>query len=219
MAPLKKTGVLISGGGTNLQALIDQVHGKDTDIVLVVSNKKDAFGLKRAEKAGIPTAVLEQNGLTDEAYNTKLAALMKEAGAELIVLAGYMKIMTKEFLDSFPGAVINIHPALIPSFCGKGCYGLHVHQAALDYGVKLSGATVHFVNEEADAGPIIAQKAVEVLPDDTPETLQARILEQAEHVLLPYCVRQICLGNVIANGRNITIRQAQDAACSKGAEG
>lgn len=207
---MKKIGVLISGGGTNLQALIDKVHGKSGEIALVLSNKEGAYGLTRAEKAGIPAAyvaTVDENGeaLSDEVYSAELARRLKEAEVDLVVLAGYMKIVPKSFVDAFPDQIINIHPALIPSFCGPGYYGLHVHQAVIDYGAKLSGATVHFVNEEADAGPVIAQRAVEVRPDDTPEVLQERILNNVEHVILPEVVTAILEGRVHRNGRTVTV--------------
>lgn len=205
-----KIGVLVSGGGTNLQALIDKVHGRDGDIVLVLSDKDQAYGLERARKADIPAQWVPDtdnagNRLSNEDYSAEMVRRLKAAGVELVVLAGYMKIIPASFVQAFPDRIINIHPALIPSFCGAGYYGLHVHQAVIDYGAKLSGATVHFVNEEADAGPVIAQQAVAVLPEDTPETLQARILEQAEHNLLPAVTKAICQGRVHRKGRTVFI--------------
>ena len=207
---LMKIGVLVSGGGTNLQALIDKVHGKDGDIVLVLSDKENAYGLERARKAGIPAQFVPDTDEAGrktgaEAFNAEMIRRLKEAGVELVVLAGYMKIVPESFVSAFPERIINIHPALIPSFCGEGYNGLRVHQAAIDYGVKLSGATVHFVSAQADAGPVIAQKAVPVYPDDTPETLQQRILAEVEHVLLPGVTSAICRGRVHLNGRTVTV--------------
>lgn len=181
-----KIAVLVSGGGTNLQALIDaQNRGEiaSGEIVLVASNKPDAYALKRAEKHGIKAAIM-----TSE---EELLKIFREEGIELVVLAGFLKILSKEFIKTYENRIINIHPSLIPSFCGKGAYGLHVHEMALDYGVKITGATVHYVNEIPDGGQIIAQKAVEILDDDTPETLQKRVMEQAEWVLLPQAVEKI----------------------------
>ena len=176
--------VLVSGGGTNLQALIDaQAAGQIQNgaISLVISSRTDAFALERAKKAGIPTRVLLRKGFAEQAdYDAALLALLKEFQIQLVVLAGFMTIISETVIRQYENQIINVHPALIPSFCGPGFYGLHVHEAALEKGVKVSGATVHFVNEVCDGGPIILQKAVEVLPDDTPETLQRRIMEQAE---------------------------------------
>ena len=180
--------VLVSGGGTNLQALIDAQNSgiiQSGQISLVVSNKKDAFALKRAEKAGIKTALMQDED--------QLIHLLDEENIDLIVLAGFLAILSKKFTDHFKDRIINVHPALIPSFCGEGFYGLKVHEAALAKGVKVSGATVHFVNEIPDGGKIIAQKAVEVQDDDTPETLQKRIMEQAEWIILPLATEKVCL--------------------------
>ena len=181
-----KIAVLVSGGGTNLQALIDaQKSGiiKSGEIVMVASNKADAYALTRAEQNGIKAVLM-----TSEA---ELLKILREEGIDLIVLAGFLKILSKEFISAYENRIINSHPSLIPSFCGKGAYGLHVHEMALDYGVKVTGATVHFVNEIPDGGQIIAQKAVEILDDDTPETLQRRVMEQAEWILLPQAVEKI----------------------------
>ncbi len=180
--------VLVSGGGTNLQALIDAQNSgiiQSGQISLVVSNNKDAFALKRAEKAGIKTALMQDED--------QLIHLLDEENIDLIVLAGFLAILSKKFTDHFEDRIINVHPALIPSFCGEGFYGLKVHEAALAKGVKVSGATVHFVNEIPDGGKIIAQKAVEVQDDDTPETLQKRIMEQAEWIILPLATEKVCL--------------------------
>ena len=198
--------VLVSGGGTNLQALIDaQAAGQIQNgaISLVISSRTDAFALERAKKAGIPTRVLLRKGFAEQAdYDAALLALLKEFQIQLVVLAGFMTIISETVIRQYENQIINVHPALIPSFCGPGFYGLHVHEAALEKGVKVSGATVHFVNEVCDGGPIILQKAVEVLPDDTPETLQRRIMEQAEWKLLPRAVALFCAGKIVVeNGR------------------
>lgn len=190
-----KIAVLVSGGGTNLQALIDAqgsilVSG---EITLVVSNKAGAYALERAKKAGIETAVVLKKELgSQEAFEAKLKEILTEHGIEVIILAGFMTILTEGFTACYPKRILNVHPSLIPSFCGAGFYGLRVHQAALSYGVKVTGATVHFVNEIPDGGEIIAQKAVEVLPGDTPEVLQRRVMEQAEWILLPQAAETVC---------------------------
>ena len=190
-----KIAVLVSGGGTNLQALIDaQKSGiiSDGEIVLVISNKDGAYALTRAENAGIETAtVLKKELGSQEAFEEKIMSLLKEKEIEVIVLAGFMSILSEKFTSAYPKRIINVHPALIPSFCGKGFYGLHVHEAALEYGVKVTGATVHFVNEIPDGGEIIAQKAVEILEGDTPEVLQKRVMEQAEWIILPEAVQKV----------------------------
>ena len=181
-----KISVLVSGGGTNLQALIDAENSgllKSGEIVLVASNNPNAFALQRAEDNGIKAVVMS----SEEA----LLQVFREEGIELVVLAGFLKILSPAFISAYEDRIINIHPSLIPSFCGKGCYGLHVHEKALEYGVKVTGATVHYVNEIPDGGQIIAQKAVEILEGDTPETLQRRVMEQAEWVLLPKAVEEI----------------------------
>ena len=181
-----RIAVLVSGGGTNLQALIDAEKSGVIDcgkIVLVATTNKNAYALERAKKNGIPTFVYsEEEELIDK---------LKGEGIELIVLAGFLRILSPEFVSQFPYRIINVHPALLPSFGGKGCYGIHVHEKALAYGVKVSGATVHFVNEIPDGGSIIAQKAVYVEPGDTPETLQKRIMEEAEWVILPMAVQEL----------------------------
>ncbi|HIR32054.1 MAG TPA: phosphoribosylglycinamide formyltransferase [Candidatus Faecousia faecavium] len=190
-----KIAVLVSGGGTNLQALIDAQGSvlQSGEIVLVVSNNAGAYALERAKKAGIPTAVvLKKDCGSQEAFEETLKALLTQHGIEVIILAGFMTILTENFTRCYPKRILNVHPSLIPSFCGAGFYGLRVHQAALDYGVKVTGATVHFVNEIPDGGQIIAQKAVEIAPDDTPETLQRRVMEQAEWILLPQAAEQVC---------------------------
>ena len=184
-----KIAVLVSGGGTNLQALIDaQARGeiKNGQITLVIASKPGVYALERAEKAGIPSCVIARKDFDSaQAMTVALVEKLRAEGIGLVVLAGFMTILTGEMVEAYPNAILNVHPALIPSFCGQGFYGLHVHEKALEYGVKVSGATVHFVSEECDGGPIVLQKAVEVLDGDTPEALQKRVMEQAEWVLLP----------------------------------
>ncbi len=184
-----KIAVLVSGGGTNLQALIDaQASGliKSGRIALVASDKPEAYALTRAESAGIKTAVLERvKGESPAEYGERLIALLKAEGIGMVVLAGFMRILDICVIRAYEGRIINVHPSLIPAFCGEGFYGLRVHRAALERGVKVTGATVHIVNEIPDGGPILAQRAVEVLDGDTPETLQRRVMEQAEWLLLP----------------------------------
>ena len=190
-----KIAVLVSGGGTNLQALIDAQGNTlvSGEIALVVSNNAGAYALERAKKAGIETAVVLKKELgSQEAFEARLKEILTEHGIEVIILAGFMTILTESFTACYPKRILNVHPSLIPSFCGAGFYGLRVHQAALDYGVKVTGATVHFVNEIPDGGEIIAQKAVEVLPGDTPEVLQRRVMEQAEWILLPQAAETVC---------------------------
>ena len=187
--------VLVSGGGTNLQALIDaQKSGiiKSGEITLVIASKPGVYALERAEKAGIKTAVCERKAFADKkAFDDALLKMLEENGTELIVLAGFMCILGKEFTDKYPERIINIHPSLIPSFCGEGFYGLHVHEAALSYGVKVTGATVHFVNEIPDGGRIIMQKAVYIEDGDTPEILQKRVMEQAEWEIMPLACEKV----------------------------
>ncbi len=186
--------VLVSGGGTNLQALIDSEKNgvlTDGEIKLVVSNKPGAYALTRAENAGIKTETIDKK-LLGENFESTLIRILDENGAELIILAGFMCILSKSFTDRYKNRIINVHPSLIPSFCGEGYYGLRVHCAALDYGVKVTGATVHYVNEIADGGKIIMQKAVAVEPDDTPESLQKRVMEQAEWIILPKAAQSVC---------------------------
>lgn len=200
--------VLVSGGGTNLQALIDAQSAGQIEngaLSLVISSKADAYALERAKQAGISTRVLLRREFARQAdYDAALLALLAEYQIDLVVLAGFMTIISETVIREYENKIINVHPALIPSFCGPGFYGLHVHEAALEKGVKVSGATVHFVNEVCDGGPIILQKAVEVRQDDTPETLQRRIMEQAEWKLLPEAVSLFCAGKIaVENGRTI----------------
>lgn len=193
-----RIAVLVSGGGTNLQALIDaQASGvlHSGKIALVVSNADGAYALERAKKAGIPSVTLLKKQLSGQMeFEAELQNLLLEYKIDVIVLAGFMTILSGNFTEKWSKRILNVHPALIPSFCGAGFYGLRVHQAALDYGVKVTGATVHYVNHIPDGGQIIAQKAVEVLPGDTPETLQRRVMEQAEWILLPRATEQVCAG-------------------------
>ena len=199
--------VLVSGGGTNLQALIDanNLGGK---ISLVVSSKRDTYALTRAKNAGIDTAVILKSDF-ETVYNYSMALIekLREYKTDLVVLAGFMTITDKCFTDVFENRIINVHPALIPSFCGKGFYGLHVHEAALERGVKLTGATVHFVNEVCDGGPIILQKCVSVLENDTPEILQKRVMEEAEWEILPAAVRLFCTGKLKVENGKVLIEQ------------
>lgn len=191
-----KIAVLVSGGGTNLQALIDRQSSgeiKSGEISLVISNNKSAFALQRAENAGISTAVVSRKECaSQEEFEEKLISLLEENNIQLIVLAGFMCILSENFTSKYPKKIINVHPSLIPSFCGKGFYGLNVHRAALDYGVKVTGATVHFVNEIPDGGEIILQKAVDIESGDTPEVLQKRVMENAEWIILPQAVEMVC---------------------------
>ena len=208
---MKKIAVLVSGGGTNLQALLDaQSRGEIAggEIVAVLSNNPEAYALERAKKAGVPGFVLSRAQYpTPRALTVALVEKLQELDIQLVVMAGFMTIVTEELFQRYENAVINIHPSLIPSFCGEGCFGLHVHEKALAYGVKVSGATVHFVTRECDAGPIILQKAVEVLPEDTPEVLQRRIMEECEWKLLPRAVSLFCQDKLVVDGRKVRILQ------------
>ncbi len=201
-----RIAVLVSGGGTNLQALIDSSEKEGLgggEIAAVVSSRKDAYALKRAEAAGIKGYVLSGKGLTTDEYGSRLYELLEnEVKPELVVLAGFLKVLSAGFCKKYENRIINIHPSLIPSFCGDGMYGLKVHEAALAKGVRVSGATVHFVDAVTDGGPIILQKAVEVHEGDTPEVLQKRIMDEAEHILLPRAVRLFCKGALsVKDGR------------------
>ncbi len=206
---MTRIAVLVSGGGTNLQALIDAQAREGLgggEITAVISSKAGAYALERAKNAGIPGYVLPRKDYaTNQAMTVALVELLHKLNIDLVVLAGCMVIFTRELVDAYPNAIMNVHPALIPSFCGPGYYGLRVHQEALAYGVKLTGATVHFVSEECDGGPIIAQRAVAVEPGDTPETLQRRVMEQAEWKLLPEAVRLFCQGRLMVEGRMVVI--------------
>ena len=205
----KSIAVLVSGGGTNLQALIDAQGRKEIvngEITAVISSAPGVYALERAAKAGIPGYVLDRKSYpSSQAMTVALVEKLRELSIDVVVMAGFMTIVTKELFEVYENAIINVHPALIPSFAGPGCYGLHVHEKALAYGVKVSGATVHFVTEECDSGPIILQKAVDVLPDDTPETLQRRIMEQCEWKLLPQAVSLFCQDRLRVEGRTVRI--------------
>ena len=207
---MTKIAVLVSGGGTNLQALIDaEKRGElgNGKISLVIASKPGVYALERAANNGIEAKVLARKEYADIAsYSRALADTMTEAGIDLVVLAGFLTIIDEQVYESFPNRILNVHPALIPSFCGKGFYGLHVHEAALEKGVKISGATVHIVTPECDAGPIVLQKAVEVKQDDTPETLQKRIMEEAEWKILPEAVRLFCDGKITVENDKVYIK-------------
>lgn len=205
---MKNIVVLVSGGGTNLQALIDAQNRNELGngkITCVIASKADAYALERARNNGIKCRTLIRKDYPDiSSYSEAMRDMLLEEKADLVVYAGFMTILNEKVCDEFPNKMINVHPALIPSFCGKGFYGLHVHEAALEKGVKVSGATVHFVTAECDAGPIILQKAIEVMENDTPETLQKRIMEQAEWKILPKAVQLFCDDKItVVNGRTI----------------
>ena len=205
-----KIAVLVSGGGTNLQALIDaEARGElgDGKITLVIASKPDVYALERAKNADIEGRVLARKDYDSiAAYSRALADTMTAEGIDLVVLAGFLTIIDEQVYNAFPNRILNVHPALIPSFCGKGFYGLHVHEAALQKGVKVSGATVHIVTPECDAGPIVLQKAVEVREDDTPETLQKRIMEEAEWKILPEAVRLFCENKIVVKDNKAYIK-------------
>ena len=211
---MMKIAVLVSGGGTNLQAIIDAVReGKitDTEICLVLSNNKNAYALERAEKAGIPALSISPKEYKEydsrDKFNDAMLEAVRSSGAELVVLAGFLCVIPPKMVEAYPNRIINIHPSLIPSFCGTGYYGLKVHEAALERGVRVSGATVHFVDAGTDTGPIILQKAVEVLDGDTPKDLQLRIMEQAEWKILPEAIQLIVHGRVKTEGRRVIIAE------------
>ncbi len=195
-----KIGVLVSGGGTNLQAIIDSIENgtiRNAEIVTVAASNPDAYALKRAENHGIPSTAISRKDFDSlEKFDLAICEHMKSCGVELIVMAGFLSIIGENLLNEYEGRIINIHPSLIPSFCGKGYYGLRVHEAALERGVKITGATVHFVNEIPDGGPIIIQKAVDVKDGDTPETLQKRVMEEAEWIILPKAIDMIASGEI-----------------------
>lgn len=205
---LVNIGVLISGGGTNLQSLIDKIKEGDINgsIKVVISNKKDAYGLVRAEHEGIESLYINRKEYdSDEEYNRRILKEFKKREVELVVLAGYLKVLSKELVEEYRGRIINIHPSLIPSFCGKGYYGEKVHQSVLEYGAKITGATVHFVDEGTDTGQIILQEAVEVKDDDTVETLKNRVLE-VEHKILPRAIKLYCDRKIKIDGRKVVIK-------------
>ncbi|MBR6800744.1 MAG: phosphoribosylglycinamide formyltransferase [Eubacteriaceae bacterium] len=204
---LKKVVVLVSGGGTNLQSLIDKVHGVSCEIIAVISDNKDAYGLERAKNAGIEAFALPYKGYEDKSdFFKDLYDRLDGLDPDLVVLAGFLKILTPEFYDRFHNKIMNIHPSLIPSFCGKGFYGIRVHEAVINYGAKVSGVTVHFADDGADTGPIILQQTVTVEDDDTPESLQAKILVH-EHVILPKAVELFCKDKLYFEGRRVKIKK------------
>ena len=199
-----KIAVFVSGGGTNLQALIDAEKSgiiKSGKIEIVISDKADAYALERAKNNGIKTAVVIKEKGRQKEFEDELSKILKDNGIQMIILAGFMCILSADFTSQWPERIINIHPSLIPSFCGKGCYGLHVHEKALEYGVKVTGATVHFVNEIPDGGKIISQKAVYIEDGDTPEILQKRVMEQAEWILLPAAAEKVA-GEITEKGES-----------------
>ena len=206
----KSIAVLVSGGGTNLQALIDaEARGElgNGKITLVIASKEGVYALERAKNHGIPAQVLARREYADiAAYSKALADTLVEAGIDLVVLAGFLTIIDEQVYEAFPNRILNVHPALIPSFCGKGYYGLRVHEAALEKGVRVSGATVHIVTPECDAGPIVLQRAVEVKEDDTPEVLQRRIMEEAEWKILPEAVRLFCEDRIAVRDQKVYIK-------------
>lgn len=202
---LKKIAVLVSGGGTNFQAIIDKIHQQSGEVVLVISNNQNAYGLERGIKADIKALFLDPLQYPgQDAYDHELVSILKRHNVDLVVLAGYMKIISPAFVKAYENAIINVHPALIPSFCGKGFYGMHVHEAVIKYGVKITGATVHFVNEVADGGPIILQKSVNVSDDDTPESIQKKVLI-IEHELLPKAIKLFCENRLTISGRTVKL--------------
>lgn len=202
---MKKIAVFASGGGTDFQSIIDANECEQfCEIAYLVASKPEIGAIRRAEKHGIDTLVFDKTSESKDEFYARIAKTLKGAGVEYIVLAGWLLVVSESFIKEFENAIINIHPSLIPSFCGMGYYGLRVHEAAIAHGVKISGATVHFVEADVDGGAIIMQRAVEVLPDDTPESLQARILKE-EHKMLPLCVKRLCEGKVQKSGRIVRI--------------
>lgn len=205
-----RIGVMVSGGGTNLQAILDRIDDgtlKNCCVVTVVSSNNKAYAIERAKRKNIPVTVISRKSFKwEEDYDRALLEHMKKYRVELVVLAGFLSRLGEGFIREYKNAIINIHPSLIPAFCGKGFYGIVPHRKALEYGVKITGATVHFVEPEYDSGPIILQKAVEVMPDDTPETLQKRVMEQAEWVILPEAIRLFGEGRIEVNGRKVIIK-------------
>lgn len=200
---------MVSGGGTNLQAIFDNIDSGNLSgcqIVTVVSSKPGVYALERAKKKNIPSAVISKKDLASmQSYDEAILAHMQSFDVELVVLAGFLSLLGDKFVNYYKNAIINIHPSLIPSFCGKGYYGTIPHKKAIEYGVKITGATVHFVDTQYDSGPIILQKAVEILPDDTPETLQKRVMEQAEWLILPEAIKLFSQGKIKLNGRHVEI--------------
>ena len=207
----KRIAVLVSGGGTNLQALIDAQARNELGggvLAAVISSKEGAYALERAARAGIPGYVVARRDFpSNQAMTLALVERLQALDIDLVVLAGFLHILTAEMVAAYPNAILNVHPALIPSFCGKGAYGLHVHEQALAYGVKVTGATVHFVNEEPDGGPIVLQKAVSIREGDTPELLQRRVMEEAEWIILPQAVSLFCQDRLSVEGRIVHIKE------------
>lgn len=203
-------GVMVSGGGTNLQAILDRIEDgtlSDCSVVTVISSREGVFALERAKKYKINSTVISRKNFNSiDEYDQALIRHMRNHKVQLVVLAGFLSLLGERFVQEYKNSIINIHPSLIPSFCGKGYYGIIPHQKALEYGVKITGATVHFVEPEYDSGPIILQKAIEVLPDDTPETLQKRVMEQCEWKLLPEAIRLFSQGRLSVEGRKVIIR-------------
>lgn len=210
---MKNICVLVSGGGTNLQSLIDAVESGEiceARIAGVISSKKDAYALERAKKHGIPSQVIARKAYESKAaFDQAILEALKAFHTDLVVLAGYLAILGENVIQAYPNRIVNIHPSLLPSFGGKGYFGLKVHEAVLAAGVKLTGATVHFVDEGTDTGPIIMQKAVQVCPDDTPELLQARVMEQAEHIILPKVVRLLVQDKIYVKQRKVYVKEEE----------
>ena len=205
-----KIAVFVSGGGTNLQAIIDKIASgeiRNVEISEVIASNASAFAIERAKKAGIPSKVISKKLLGDEAYDEATLSELNGLGVDLVVLAGFLSMLGPKTVKAYANRIINIHPALIPAFCGKGMYGIRPHEAVLAKGVKISGATVHFVNEHYDEGPIILQKAVDVLPDDTPETLQKRIMKECEQVILPEAINLIAEGKIEVVNNLVRVRK------------
>jgi len=208
-----KLGIMVSGGGTNLQAIIDKIQSGYLDkcaIVTVVSSKPDVFALERAKKYDIPTACISRKSFEDIVeYDRALVSHFSKYAVDLVVLAGFLSLLGEGFIEKYKNRIINIHPALIPSFCGKGYYGITPHRKVLEYGVKVTGATVHFVGSEYDSGPIILQKAVNVYDDDTPESLQQRVMQQAEWDILPEAIKLFSEGRLVIEGKKVKISEGQ----------
>lgn len=213
-AEVTKLAVLVSGGGTNLQAIIDAIGNKkinDVEIAAVISNNEGAYALERARKAGIEARCISPKSYENrEKFNRALLCAVQDAKADLVVLAGFLCVIPPQMIRAYPNRILNIHPSLIPSFCGKGCYGLKVHEKAIARGVKVSGATVHFVDEGTDTGPILLQKAVEVKDEDTPGSLQLRIMQQAEWVILPMAIELVAHGRVKVEGHRAYILEEEN---------
>jgi phosphoribosylglycinamide formyltransferase-1 len=209
-----RLGILVSGGGTNLQAIIDKIecgYLAGCEIATVVSSRQDAYALERAAKYGIPSACISKKNFSDpDDYDRAMLEHFGRYNVDLVVLAGFLSMLGSSFVEAYRNRIMNIHPSLIPSFCGKGFYGIIPHKAALDYGVKVTGATVHFVDYEYDSGPIILQKAVEVLDDDTPESLQARVMKEAEWELLPEAIKLYSEGRLTVEGRKVHIKRLEE---------